>query len=174
MIRVLEPGPQTTVQDVGRTGQMRYGIPPSGPVDRSSFVLANRLVGNLDGAAALEFTLMGPRLRAETPCTLAVSGADAPVTINDAPAPTWTTLALEAGDVMKIGAARAGVRGYIAVAGGIDVAPVLGSRAPSGAATSCSASCSGRRPIASPTRASPSFSARPTRCCRSPTAWARV
>ncbi|PYN08946.1 MAG: KipI antagonist [Candidatus Rokuibacteriota bacterium] len=129
MIRVLEPGPQTTVQDVGRTGQMRYGIPPSGPVDRSSFVLANRLVGNLDGAAALEFTLMGPRLRAETPCTLAVSGADAPVTINDAPAPTWTTLALEAGDVMKIGAARAGVRGYIAVAGGIDVAPVLGSRA---------------------------------------------
>jgi biotin-dependent carboxylase-like uncharacterized protein len=129
MIRVLEPGPQTTVQDAGRTGQMRYGIPPSGPVDRTSFVLANRLVGNADGAAALEFTLMGPRLRAETPCTLAVTGADAPVTINDAPAPTWTTLALQAGDVVKIGAARAGVRGYVAVAGGIDVPPVLGSRA---------------------------------------------
>jgi antagonist of KipI len=129
MIRVLEPGPQTTVQDAGRTGQMRYGIPPSGPVDRMSFVLANRLVGNADGAAALEFTLMGPRLRAETPCTLAVTGADAPVTVNDAPAPTWTTLALEAGDVVKIGAARAGVRGYVAVAGGIDVPAVLGSRA---------------------------------------------
>src|SRR5690349_22123179 len=56
MIRVLDPGPQTTVQDGGRTGQLRYGIPPSGPVDRPSFVLANRLVGNPDGAAALEFT----------------------------------------------------------------------------------------------------------------------
>jgi biotin-dependent carboxylase-like uncharacterized protein len=129
MIRVLEPGPQTTVQDAGRTGQMRYGIPPSGPVDRTSFVLANRLVANPDGTAALEFTLIGPRLRAETPCRLAVTGADAPVTVNDTPAPSWTTLALEAGDVVKIGAARAGVRGYVAVAGGIDVPPVLGSRA---------------------------------------------
>src|SRR5919201_7131566 len=128
MIRVLEPGPQTTVQDAGRTGQMRYGIPPSGPVDRASFVLANRLVANPDGTAALEFTLIGPRLRAETPCRLAVTGADAPVTVNDTPAPSWTTLALEAGDVVKIGAARAGVRGYVAVAGGIDVPPVLGSR----------------------------------------------
>ena len=129
MIRVLDPGPLTTVQDAGRSGQMRYGIPPSGPVDRRSFVLANRLVGNPDGAAALEFTLMGPRLRAETPCTIAVTGADAPVTLNDAAAPVWTTLTLEAGDVLRIGAVRAGVRGYVAVAGGIDVPPVLGSRA---------------------------------------------
>jgi len=129
MIRVLEPGPQTTVQDAGRPGQMRYGIPPSGPVDRASFVLANRLVGNPDGAAGLEFTLVGPRLRAEAPCTLAVTGADAPVTLNDAPAPAWTTLVLAAGDVVRIGAARAGVRGYVAVAGGLDVPPALGSRA---------------------------------------------
>jgi biotin-dependent carboxylase-like uncharacterized protein len=129
MIRVLDPGPQTTVQDAGRSGHMRYGIPPSGPVDRRSFVLANRLVGNPDGAAALEFTLMGPRLRAETPCIIAVTGADAPVTLNDAAAPAWTTLTLAAGDVVRIGAARAGVRGYVAVAGGIDVPPTLGSRA---------------------------------------------
>ncbi len=129
MIRVLEPGPQTTVQDAGRPGHMRYGIPPSGPVDRASFVLANRLVGNPDGAAGLEFTLVGPRLRAEAPCGLAVTGADAPVTLNDAPAPAWTTLALAAGDVVRIGAARAGVRGYVAVAGGLDVPPALGSRA---------------------------------------------
>jgi antagonist of KipI len=129
MIRVLDPGPLTTVQDAGRSGQMRYGIPPSGPVDRRSFVLANRLVGNPDGAAALEFTLMGPRLRAERPCIIAVTGADAPVTVNDAAAPAWTTLTLGAGDLVRIGAARAGVRGYVAVAGGIDVPPVLGSRA---------------------------------------------
>jgi len=129
MIRVLEPGPQTTVQDAGRAGHMRYGIPPSGPVDRPSFALANRLVGNPDGAAALEFTLVGPRVRAEAPCSIAVTGADVPVTLNDAPAPAWTTLALAKGDVVKIGAARTGVRGYVAFAGGVEVPPVLGSRA---------------------------------------------
>jgi len=129
MIRVLDPGPQTTVQDGGRRGQLRYGIPPSGPVDVRSFTLANRLVGNADGAAGLEFTLIGPRLRAEGPCTIAVTGAEAPVTINDAPVAAWTTLVLRAGDVVKIGPARAGVRGYVAFAGGIDVPPVLGSRA---------------------------------------------
>jgi biotin-dependent carboxylase-like uncharacterized protein len=129
VIRVLEPGPQTTVQDAGRFGHGRYGIPPSGPVDRPAFVLANRLVGNDDGAAALELTVLGPRLRAERACALAVTGADAPVTVNDAPAAAWTTLSLAAGDVLKIGAARRGVRGYIAVAGGIAVAPAVGSRA---------------------------------------------
>jgi biotin-dependent carboxylase-like uncharacterized protein len=129
MIRVLEPGPQTTVQDAGRAGQLRYGIPPSGPVDHVSFVLANRLVGNADGAAALEFTVAGPRLRAEAPCAIAVTGADAPVTVNDAPVPSWTTLMLAAGDVVRVGAARTGVRGYVAFAGGVDVPPVLGSRA---------------------------------------------
>jgi antagonist of KipI len=129
MIRVLDPGPQTTVQDGGRRGQLRYGIPPSGPVDARSFIIANRLVGNADAAAGLEFTLIGPRLRAEGPCAVAVTGADSPVTVNDAPAPAWTTLTLRAGDVVKIGPARAGVRGYVAVAGGIDVPPVLGSRA---------------------------------------------
>jgi biotin-dependent carboxylase-like uncharacterized protein len=129
MIRVLDPGPQTTVQDGGRRGQLRYGIPPSGPVDARSFALANRLVGNPDDAAGLEFTLMGPRLRAESPCAMAVTGADAPVTLNDAPTAAWTTLHLDAGDVVKIGAARIGVRGYVAIGGGIDVPPVLGSRA---------------------------------------------
>ncbi len=129
MIRVLDPGPQTTVQDGGRRGQLRYGIPPSGPVDARSFTLANRLVGNADGAAGLEFTLIGPRLRAEAPCAIAVTGAEAPVTVNDAPAAAWTTLRLRAGDVLRIGPARAGVRGYVAVAGGIDVPTVLGSRA---------------------------------------------
>ncbi|MGH7896234.1 MAG: biotin-dependent carboxyltransferase family protein [Candidatus Binatia bacterium] len=129
MIRVLEPGPQTTVQDGGRRGQLRYGIPPSGPVDRRAFVLANRLVGNADDAAALECMLAGPRLTTDAPCALAVTGADAPVTVNGAEAPAWTTLHLVPGDVVKIGAARSGVRIYVAVAGGVDVPAVLGSRA---------------------------------------------
>ena len=94
MIRVLEPGAHTTVQDLGRPGQLRYGIPPSGPVDRPSFIIANRLVANADSAAGLECTLIGPRLRAEGPCAVAVTGADMAVTVNGAAAPSWTTLLL--------------------------------------------------------------------------------
>jgi antagonist of KipI len=129
MICILDPGPQTTVQDLGRLGQLRYGIPPSGPMDRFAFVLANRLVGNPDGAAALECTLIGPRFEAETPCAVAVTGADMPFSVNGAEAPRWATLALRAGDVVTLGPARSGVRGYIAVSGGLDVPLVMGSRA---------------------------------------------
>ena len=128
MIRILDPGPQTTVQDLGRTGQMRYGIPPSGPVDPFAFVLANRLVGNSDAAAALECTLMGPRFEVDAACAIAVTGADMPLAVNGQDAPRWATIALKPGDVVKIGAARAGVRAYVAVSGGLDVPLVLGSR----------------------------------------------
>ena len=129
IIRVLDPGPHTTVQDLGRSGHLRYGIPPSGPLDRPSFITANRLVANVDSAAALECTLMGPRLQAQAPCAVAVTGADMAVTINGAAAPAWTTLLLLPGDVLKVGVARSGVRGYVAFSGGIDVPLVLGSRA---------------------------------------------
>jgi biotin-dependent carboxylase-like uncharacterized protein len=129
MIRITEPGPQTTVQDLGRVGQLRYGIPPSGPLDVRAFVVANRLVGNPDGAAALECTVLGPRFTAETACAMAVTGAEAPITINGAAAEPWATLRLAPGDAVRIGTARAGVRVYVAFSGGIDVPPVLGSRA---------------------------------------------
>lgn len=129
MIDVLDPGPQTTVQDLGRVGYLRYGIPPSGPMDPRSFVVANRLVGNPDGVAALECTLAGPRFTVGRPCAIAVTGADMPVTVNGAAAPAWTTLLLMGGDVVGLGAARAGVRAYVAFSGGIDVPPALGSRA---------------------------------------------
>jgi biotin-dependent carboxylase-like uncharacterized protein len=129
MIHVTDPGPQTTVQDLGRAGQLRYGIPPSGPIDVRAFVVANRLVGNADGAAALECTLMGPRFTVQTACAMAVTGADAPVTVNGEAAPTWTTIPLAAGDAVRVAAARAGVRIYVAFSGGLDVPPVLGSRA---------------------------------------------
>ena len=128
MIKILDPGPQTTVQDLGRTGQMRYGIPPSGPVDRSAFLLANRLVGNPDTAAALECTLLGPRFEVTAAGAIAVTGADMPVSVNGRDAAGWTTIVLKAGDVVKLGAARTGVRAYVGVAGGIDVPVVLGSR----------------------------------------------
>jgi biotin-dependent carboxylase-like uncharacterized protein len=129
VIRIVEPGPQTTVQDLGRPGQLRHGIPPSGPMDVRAFVIANRLAGNPDGAAGLECTLMGPRFTLETACAIAVTGAEAPVTVNGEAAPPWTTLPLRAGDSVRVGAARAGVRIYIAFSGGLDVPLALGSRA---------------------------------------------
>jgi antagonist of KipI len=129
VIRVADPGPQTTVQDLGRAGHLREGIPPSGPVDARAFVIANRLVGNPDDAAGLECTVMGPRFTAERVCAVAVTGAEAAVTVNEASAPQWATLVLKPDDTVRVGAARNGVRIYVAFSGGIDVPRVLGSRA---------------------------------------------
>lgn len=127
-VHVHDPGPQTTVQDLGRPGQLRYGIPPSGPMDPHAFVLANRLVGNPDGAAALECTVQGPRFEVDATCAVAVTGAEVPVTVNGVEAPRWATLPLRPGDVVKVGAAPRGVRAYVAFSGGLDVPLVLGSR----------------------------------------------
>lgn len=128
MIRVLEEGVQTTVQDVGRIGHLRSGIPPSGPMDRTPFLLANRLVGNPAWAAGLECTYMGPRFEVGVACAIAVTGATMPVTVNRQEAPMWTTIPLRPGDVVKLGVPKAGVRAYVAFSGGIDVPVVLDSR----------------------------------------------
>lgn len=127
-VRVIEPGVQTTVQDLGRPAQLRYGIPPSGPMDRWSFVVANRLVGNPDTAAGLECAYMGPRFQVDRDCAMAVTGAPAPVTVNGQEAPRWTTVVLRAGDTVRVGPPRMGVLSYVAFSGGIDVPVVLGSR----------------------------------------------
>lgn len=129
MIEIIEPGPQTTVQDAGRRGYLRYGVPPSGPMDAFAFTLANRLVGNAPAAAALECTLSGPRFRVQSAGAVAVTGAEVPIAVNGAPAPAWQTLLLAAGDVVKVGTARQGLRCYVAFAGGIDVPLRMGSRA---------------------------------------------
>jgi antagonist of KipI len=128
VIEVLDGGPLTTVQDLGRFGQLRHGVPPSGPMDHRAFLLANRLAGNADGAAALECTLIGLRFRTHVQCAIAVTGADMPIAVNGAQAPRNATVIANAGDIVKIGAARSGIRGYVAFSGGIDVPLVMGSR----------------------------------------------
>jgi antagonist of KipI len=128
MITIVEPGLLTTVQDGGRVGQLRFGIPPSGPMDRRAFDLANRLVGNDEAAAGLECTYMGPRFDVDRACAIAVTGAPAPVTVNREPAPLWTTILLRAGDQVRGGTPKTGVYTYVAFSGGIDVPVVLGSR----------------------------------------------
>jgi biotin-dependent carboxylase-like uncharacterized protein len=128
-LAVVEPGLLTTVQDLGRPGYQRVGVPPSGPMDRAAFVLANRLVGNPDGAAALECTMKGPRLEFRGETVVAVTGAEMSVTLNGRAAPAWTAVRVQPGDVLAVGMAVAGCRAYLALAGGLDLPPVLGSRA---------------------------------------------
>ena len=121
-VTVLEPGPLTTVQDEGRVGLGTIGVGRSGAADRASYRLANRLVGNLPGAAALEVTFGGLALRAEDDVTLAVTGAPCQG------APVNAPEVLRAGRVLRLGPPPTGLRTYVALRGGIDVPPVLGSR----------------------------------------------
>jgi biotin-dependent carboxylase-like uncharacterized protein len=120
-LRVLQPGPLTTVQDEGRGGLASIGVSPSGAADRRSYRLANRLVGNASGAPALEVTAGGLVLRAERDVLVAVTGAACPGAPQNASA--W----LRAGDELHLGTPGRGLRSYLAVRGGLDVAPVLGS-----------------------------------------------
>lgn len=125
---IQDAGPLTTVQDLGRPGYLRAGIPASGPVDREAFVLANRLVGNPDGAAGLECTLMGPRIEFTDERVVAITGANMAPALNGGAMPTWQACRVTAGDVLKLGPARSGVRAYVAISGGIETPPALGSR----------------------------------------------
>jgi len=130
-LEVLDPGPLTTVQDLGRPGQGALGVPPSGALDRPAAALANRLVGNPPDAAVLEATLHGPRLQVRSAgrtVLVAVTGAPAPIRVNGRDSDGFTTLYLADGAILEVGPASAGVRSYIAVRGGIAVEPVLHSR----------------------------------------------
>jgi biotin-dependent carboxylase-like uncharacterized protein len=128
MIEVVRPGLLTTVQDLGRVGYAHVGVPRSGALDRPALVAANRLVGNPDEAAGLETTLVGVGLRAELDTTIAVTGAPAPITVDGSEVDFGVAVLVPAGSVVNIGSARVGVRSYVAFAGGVGVAPVLGSR----------------------------------------------
>ncbi|MGK5680000.1 biotin-dependent carboxyltransferase family protein [Actinoplanes sp. URMC 104] len=127
MITVVRAGPQTTVQDQGRPGYAHLGVPRSGALDVPALRRANALVGNPPGAAALETTLMGCALRFERPARVAVTGAPAVVRV-DRQRVDPGVIEVGAGSVLDVGRASRGVRSYVAVRGGIDVEPVLGSR----------------------------------------------
>jgi antagonist of KipI len=127
-IEALSPGLLTTVQDGGRRGHAGIGVGASGAMDSVALRLANMLVGNLDDAAALEITLRGPRLRFRDDSLIAITGADLDVRCDAAPVPAWCPVWIRAGAELVLGKVRNGVRGYLAVAGGIHSPSVLGSR----------------------------------------------
>jgi len=128
-LEVLEPGLLTTVQDAGRRGYERFGVPVAGAMDRFALRAANQLVGNPPESAGLEITLNGPVLRAETDCLIGLGGADLGLRINDQPIPPWMSAYVRRGWKIAFAGRRSGCRAYMAVAGGIEVPPVMGSRA---------------------------------------------
>jgi len=128
VIEVLHPGRYTSVQDRGRHGYAHLGVPASGAVDEFSLRVANRLVGNPDGIAALEITAEGPTLRFEQDMHIALTGGRLEAQLDGEPVPMCQTLAIKSGSVLSCGPISQGWRGYLAVAGGIDASAVLGSR----------------------------------------------
>ncbi len=127
-IKVLKPGLATTVQDLGRPGYYHIGIPLSGAMDRHALAAANLLVGNDEGAAVLEAVFMGPELEFTDDAMVAVTGAELPPKLDGAARETWTSFKVKRGQKLSFDFLKQGARAYIAVAGGIDVPVVLGSR----------------------------------------------
>jgi biotin-dependent carboxylase-like uncharacterized protein len=139
MFEIIDGGPQSTIQDVGRAGYLATGMPPSGAADRFALGIANLLVGNdpgerylvgrSTGDAGLEILLLGLKLRVLAETVIAVTGADLTPTLNGAPLPMWQTLHVRLGDVIAFQRPRSGARAYLAAAGGFDVPRFAGSRA---------------------------------------------
>ena len=129
MLRIVEPGLSTTVQDTGRDGHYHIGMPPSGAVDQYAHRVANFLVGNEADAATLELTYTGPEVVFEEEGLVAVCGADMDPSLDGEPVPTWTAVRVAAGQTLSFEFATEGARAHLAVGGGADTAPVVGSRA---------------------------------------------
>ncbi len=125
---VLAPGAYTTVQDAGRFGFQKMGVPVSGALDRFALAAANLLLGNPPGDAVLEITVMGPKLEALAEADVALCGGDFGMTLNGDPVPCWRSFAVCPGDMLEVHQVKAGCRGYLAVTGGMDVPVVMGSR----------------------------------------------
>lgn len=126
-LHVISPGVFSNLQDSGRHGYQDMGVPPSGAMDFFLHALANHLVGNDANTAVLEFTVTGGQYRIQGgSCRLSVVG-DVDVAINGETVPSWSSYTLTDGNTLKIGTLRTGLRGYLAVYGGFDVSPVMGS-----------------------------------------------
>lgn len=129
MIEVLKPGLFSTIQDIGRTGYVEFGMPTAGVMDEDAFRLANWLVGNDLNSAVLEITLNGPKLVFHCKTFIAITGAKMNPRINGIPVSMYETINIERGDLLEFGELITGCRTYISVSGGITTKKKLGSRA---------------------------------------------
>ncbi|GMB91735.1 biotin-dependent carboxyltransferase family protein [Helicobacter ailurogastricus] len=126
--KVISPGIATFVEDLGRYGYYHLGIPPGGALDQASFIVANALVGNDQNMAGLEMALMPAKLEFEKEAIVAVCGAHTTPKINGQEMPSHTALKVPAGGVLEFSYFKKGARAYLAIAGGVDVPLVMGSR----------------------------------------------
>ncbi|MGL5827300.1 MAG: biotin-dependent carboxyltransferase family protein [Nocardioides sp.] len=129
MIRVIAAGPLSTVQDLGRCGYGHLGVSQSGAADQASHRRANRLVANSANAATIEVALGGLELVSEHPVYVALTGAPGPAEVAGTSIGMNAPVPLPAGGLLRLGWGASGARTYVAVRGGFDVPPVLGSRA---------------------------------------------
>jgi len=129
VVEVIQPGTYTSIQDYpGRVGYWSVGVPPSGPMDDYAFRLANRIVGNHSDSAALEITLIGPKLRFHTDTVIALTGAKSAAKLDGQLVSFWAPISVKAGQILEVGKAETGCRSYLAVRNGFDVPVYLGSR----------------------------------------------
>jgi len=128
LFHVANAGLFSTVQDLGRYGYLRYGVPVSGAMDQFSLVAANLLVGNKTDDACLEMTVLGPELQVLGDTQIAIAGSDCSPRINGESVSLWCTLSAKKGDVVSFGRMQWGCRAYLAVRGGVNTPLVLGSR----------------------------------------------
>lgn len=126
VVRAL--GGPVLVQDAGRPGQAAIGVGSSGAADRAAYALGNRLLGNRDGSASLEVTLGGLEVEATSVVWVCVTGAPVPLHVDDRAEPTGAVLALRPGQRLRLEMPEKGLRSYVAVRGGVDLPPLLGSR----------------------------------------------
>ena len=127
-VTILRTGPLTVLKDAGRPGRAGQGVAPSGAVDRAAYARANALVGNPPGLAVLECTLGGLRIRFDAPAVIALTGTDAVLTVDGVRTGIDEVVRVDAGAEVGVTVPRAGLRSCLAVRGGFDVPPVLGSR----------------------------------------------
>lgn len=127
-IEVVKGGMFTTVQDLGRYGYQRFGVPVSGALDQFALRVGNLLVGNKEGDAGLEATFLGPTLRFHFNAIIAVTGGDLSPVLDGQPVPGWMAVAVSEGSTLVFRAPKEGIRAYVCVRGGIDVPVVMGSR----------------------------------------------
>jgi antagonist of KipI len=128
IFEVLRSGPLSTVQDFGRFGYSRYGVPPAGAMDTFALEIGNILVGNSRSTAGLEMTVVGIKARFLRPTCIAITGGTGSFTLNGQNISCWRCILIEPGDVLDIGSITAGCRTYLTLAGGITVSDVLGSK----------------------------------------------
>ncbi len=128
IMKILKPGVYTTIQDLGRYNYQKSGMTVSGAMDEFSLRVANILVGNREDEACLEATLLGPEIKFQGDALIAVTGANLVPMINNEAMDMWSLVKVSEGDVLSFGTVKSGCRSYIAVAHGIDVPEVMGSK----------------------------------------------